>query len=196
MIFRHATIPHGETLYIDCCTQYLHVIEASLEGLAVHGGLVAAVCDLNEVVHLVGKHTVEVGIAGRWVTPHATLTSYRLLQSVQRTRVCISNYTPHSLHTTRTACFPHYLSSPAVTMNTKIQKNTNSTACFPHYLSSPAVTMNTKIQKNTNSTACFPHYTCICLSSSTVTGIHVVTDYCPNHNLWSLIQHYTRIHVH
>ena len=105
--------------------QYLQVIEASLEGLAVHGGLVVAVCELNEVVHLIGKHTVKVGVAGRWVTPHATLTSYHLLQSAQRTRVCIINYTPHSLHTTLLAALTTYLHHPLqsqITMNTKFKR--------------------------------------------------------------------------
>ena len=48
---------------------YLQIVEPSLEGLSIHGGLIVVISELNEVVHLVSKHSVMIGVVvGRITT--------------------------------------------------------------------------------------------------------------------------------
>ena len=72
-------------------TSDLHVIEAGLEGLSVHGSLVAVVCELDQVVHLVGKDSVMVGVVVERITTE-------LVSGLQ-----------HLLHTQNISCSYYYL---------------------------------------------------------------------------------------
>ena len=75
------------TVYTHAHVQYLQIKKASFEGISVHSGLIVMICELNEVVHLIGEHTVMVSVALRGVVAQSILTLDHLLHTLY-TRTC------------------------------------------------------------------------------------------------------------